>query len=56
MNQATTTLTRSAGNSAPPWASESRDSSLADPGGQFNFLHLWARKFPHPVKQDEIVI
>ena len=26
------------------------------PGGQFKFPHLWARKFPHLVKQDEIVI
>jgi hypothetical protein len=27
-----------------------------DPGGQLKLLQLWSRKFPHPVKQDEIVI
>ncbi|BBQ03379.1 hypothetical protein BSFA1_85070 (plasmid) [Burkholderia sp. SFA1] len=35
---------------------DSLSGSFLYPGGQFNFPYLWARKFPHPVKQDEIVI
>ncbi|CAH2935872.1 MAG: Mobile element protein [uncultured Paraburkholderia sp.] len=29
---------------------------LENPDGQFKLLHLWALKFPHPVKQDVDVI
>jgi hypothetical protein len=31
-------------------------TSAADPDGQLKLPHLWSRKFPHPVKQDEGII